>query len=329
MKKKEIFIGIDVSKLTLDICNLDTGEHLVINNNASSIKKQFKIFLKSHKQETIMVGMENTGKYNLSIYQVLKGLGIQMYVFNPLHLNRSLGLVRGKNDKVDALRIAHYMKTYIDQITPFSVPRERIESIQALVAMRKRLIKTRTSMNVSNKELKHLTNKKLFGTVDQATNRMIKSINKEIILIEHKINELIKTDQRLNTIYGYITSVPGVGKVLAWNLIVKTNEFKTINNHRKLACYAGVVPFEHQSGTSIYRKPRVSFMADKSLKTLLNMAAIRVIQMEGELQSFYLRKVEEGKNKMLVINAIRNKILGRVCAAVNNSRNYQNNLVLS
>ena len=105
--------------------------------------------------------------------------------------------------------------------------------------------------------------------------------------------------------------------------------FQSISNPRKLACYAGVVPFGFQSGTSIYKKPRVSVYADRALKKLLHLAALRVTQLDGEMRNYYIRKVDEGKNKMSVINALRNKIVARVCATINNDRPYQKSLHLS
>lgn len=70
-------------------------------------------------------------------------------------------------------------------------------------------------------------------------------------------------------------------------------------------------------------------MADRALKKLLHLAAMRAIQLKGDLQDYYRRKVNEGKNKMLVLNAVRNKIVARVCSVVNNQKTYQINLVLS
>ncbi|MBL0686194.1 transposase, partial [Aquimarina mytili] len=92
-----------------------------------------------------------------------------------------------------------------------------------------------------------------------------------------------KQDQKLSTLQKQLVSTPGVGKVLAWNLLVKTNEFKTITEPRKLACYAGVAPFENISGTSIFRKPRVSSFADKDLKRLLHLGAMSAIRLKNDL----------------------------------------------
>ncbi|MFT5512426.1 MAG: transposase [Bacteroidia bacterium] len=120
-----------------------------------------------------------------------------------------------------------------------------------------------------------------------------------------------------------------MGPIVGWNLLVKTNEFKLINDPRKLACYAGVLPFDYQSGTSIKRRPKVSNMADKKLKTALHMAAMRAVSLDGELQDYYNKKVKEGKNRMSVLNAIRNKIVARVCVTVNNKKRYKKDFVLS
>ena len=93
-----------------------------------------------------------------------------------------------------------------------------------------------------------------------------------------------------------------------------------------MACYAGVVPFENQSGTSLLKKPRVSFLADKESKSLLHMGAMSAIRLDNDLRSYYRRKVKEGKNKMSVLNAVRNKIIHRVFAVVKNQVPYENRI---
>ena len=83
------------------------------------------------------------------------------------------------------------------------------------------------------------------------------------------------------------------------------------------------MPFEHSSGTSVRGKARVSHMANKKVKTTLHMAALSAIKMEGDIRDYYLRKVEEGKHKMSVINAVRNKIVKRVFACVRENRMFE------
>ena len=93
---------------------------------------------------------------------------------------------------------------------------------------------------------------------------------------------------------------------------------------RKLACYADVAPFPYQSGTSIKGRTKVHPLADKKLKSLLNMCAIRAIRYDKELKTYYERKVEEGRAKMLVINNVRRKLLSRVFVVINRKTPFVN-----
>ncbi len=331
MKEKKIIVGIDVSKLTLDVCVLVDGKmsYSVIDNRKAAIGRFFRKLRKEHGGATIQVGMENTGLYNWNLYSAVEGSDVEVLVINALHLKKSLGLVRGKNDRVDAARIATFVQSNGQQMSPGRLPQRSLRKLKLLVAHRKRLIRTRTALRVSAKELSMFRDPELCKDVQRSTKKITAQLDREILEIEKRIGELIASCPEMAHKFKLVTSVPGVGKVLGWELLIKTDLFRSISDPRKLACYAGVVPFEFSSGTSVLRKPRVSVYADRALKKLLHLAALRVVQLDGELQDYYLRKVSEGKNKMSVINALRNKIVARVCSAINNDRHYQNNLLLS
>jgi len=113
--------------------------------------------------------------------------------------------------------------------------------------------------------------------------------------------------------------------LLALNMIVATGEFKRIKESKKFACYSGVAPFAYQSGSSVRGKTRVSKMANMTMKKLFHMAAMSAIQCCEELKLYYQRKVAEGKNKMSVLNAVRNKLISRVFVCINNKRLYEKN----
>lgn len=331
MKEQQILIGIDVSKLTLDVCVWDGHAFYShrVNNQVKPVTALLRGLQKKFKNDTLGIAVENTGYYNWPLYEAVKLVQANVYVLNPLHLNKSLGLVRGKNDRVDAQRIARYLILHVQQLKPTILPRTIIRHLQALVAQRKRLVEIRTKLTVPVKELVLLGDKTISEQITKSAKKVVKDINVQITAIEKQIDSLIKSDEVLQEQFCYITSVQGVGKVLAWAMLIKTNEFKSINNPRKLACFAGVVPFEHSSGTSLHRRPKVSYMADKTLKKLLHLAAMRAIQLKGDLQNYYLRKVEEGKNKMSALNAVRNKIVARICSCVNNNKFYDPSLNLS
>ncbi|MXV38444.1 transposase [Flavobacteriaceae bacterium Ap0902] len=102
-----MYIGIDISKETLDFCFKEGSQKkfLHIANKPSEIKETFKYY----KDKELIVCMENTGKYNYHLYQVLKHLPFKTYVSNPQQIKYSMGFVRGKNDKIDAERICNYI----------------------------------------------------------------------------------------------------------------------------------------------------------------------------------------------------------------------------
>ena len=159
--------------------------------------------------------------------------------------------------------------------------------------------------------------------------KAIKELDRHIHEIETLIRAEIKSDPVLQEQLKRIKTVPGIGDVTAWMIAIKTEGFQRLTDPRKLACFAGVVPFEQQSGTSLKTRPRVSKMADMALKSVLQMAAMRAVRMQNDLQVYYLRKVEEGKNKMSVLNAVRNKLLHIAMALIKNQTNYKNRLELS
>ena len=91
---------------------------------------------------------------------------------------------------------------------------------------------------------------------------------------------------------------------------------------KKFACYAGIAPFEYASGTSVKGRTRVHPCANKQLKSLLNMAAMNAIKINGEYKQYYKRRQQEGKNNMSTLNIIRNKILARIFAVVKRQTPY-------
>jgi transposase len=107
-------------------------------------------------------------------------------------------------------------------------------------------------------------------------------------------------------------------------MIVFTNAFKDFECGRKFCCYSGVAPFQYSSGSSVHSKNKVSHRADKSIKSLLHLAAVVAAtrKKDGKLKEYYLRKVAEGKNKMSVLNAIRGKIVLTMFAVIRENRTY-------
>jgi len=150
----------------------------------------------------------------------------------------------------------------------------------------------------------------------------------EIKIVEDTVRKIIKNNQNLNEIYEYAISVKSIGFVAACQLIVYTNGFTKFNSSKQIASYCGIAPFEFTSGTSIRGRTRVHHMANKELKTTLHMCAISSLAHNEEMKIYCKRKVKEGKNKMLILNAIRNKLLSRVFSCVKNKKMYAPNIAV-
>ena len=144
--------------------------------------------------------------------------------------------------------------------------------------------------------------------------------------VETRMLEIINEDPEIKSLYDLVTSVKCVGNVLATELLVYTHGFTRMQNNRQLSCYCGIAPFDHSSGTSVRGRTGTSNFANMNLKSTLHLAAISATQYVPEIKKYYERKVAEGKNKMCVINAIRNKLIHRILAVVKRGSPYVENL---
>lgn len=326
MKNSLTFVGIDISKSTLDICSLQGEKKLVksIGNN----KKEIEAFFRGLEPQQLKICFENTGRYGRKIVEILTSLNIDFYEVNPLHLHKSIGLTRGKDDIVDAFRIVKFLEKNHKDLKPFQKPEPGIEKLKALMSHRSLLIKQRAQFKAKNKENLLITDLNL-PELEEHGAELIKLLTEKIKQTEKLITEVIEQNSVLKNQYHLINAIPGVGPILSWNMLIKTNAFKSITNPRKFACYAGVAPFSRSSGTSVFGRASVSIYADKSIKKILHLAAMRAIQLPSDFKQYYYRKVNEGKNKMSVLNAIRNKIIHRIFAIIKNQEKYNINLQVS
>jgi transposase len=322
------FLGVDVSKLTLDIAVVKEGkllhEEQILNN-----QKELNSFLK-HLQKNlgiqfqeIVVCMEYTGIYNYKALEVLCRANINVCMEPAMQIKKSQGMVRGKDDKIDARRIAQYAYKNREELQFYRPDSKTAQKLKALLSSRERLINVKIQLEVPLQELIGYTDSDIVKALKVTNDPMIKYTQKQLNKIELQIDELIKEDQDIKKQYDYVTSVIGIGKITGLNMMVSTGFFRRITDYKKFACYSGVAPFKHESGTSIRGKMRVSKMANMNMKKLLHLAAMSAIRSNGELKEYYQRKVTEGKNKMAVINAVRNKLISRVFTCVNQQRLYQ------
>jgi transposase len=325
MKKWYFTLGVDVSKLTLDISCSELNEHIKIKNGSEG----FKQFLKWCKRlqidlkKSFMV-MEYTGGYEYKLIQFCEDNSIEYARIPGLAIKNSLGIVRGKNDKVDSFRIAQYGEEKHKSLQPSKPLNAAIIRLKELLSFRKRLVRENAGYKASIQEREHMygTNKK--DIVIKALQQKQKTNEKIIGNIEVEMIKIIAEDEQMKLNFTLITSIKGIGKVNGLMTIAYTENFTSFNNPRSYAVYVGVIPFDHSSGTSIHGRKRVSHIANKELKQELNQAARSAMVWDKELNSYAERKMKT-KCYKIVLNNIKFKLILRMFAVVKNGEMYVEN----
>lgn len=318
--KKNCFIGIDISKKTLDVVindsskkHSDESNYQRIDNNAEGFRTLLH-WLKAKKiaKGKVVIGMEHTGIYGFELRLFLEKHGIDYCCYMPLHLKRSLGLVRGKNDKVDAERIAYYTYLHREELVFSRLSGNTVLRLQELFSERKRLVKQHAEHEA------FLTDAK--GRVQTSTHARSRKIadvlEEEIKDVEEEMLRVINSDPEVACNYALLVSIKGIGLANAVSTLVHTDNFKAFETARQYACYLGIAPFRDTSGTSIKGKARVGLMGAKRLKADLSQAAKSAIVWDREMKSYYERKVKEGKAFGVVLNAVKFKLVCRMFAIV-------------
>lgn len=324
------FLGIDVAKKTFEGALTADGKafhQLDSSNTSTEIKAFFEILIKKFaiSCDQLIVCMEHTGIYCRPLLEFLIENKVKVCLESAVQIKQSQGMVRGKNDKIDAQRIALYAYKNREHLTFWVPQRLVIQKLKALLVTRDRLVRCKTELQVPVDECEEFVEGSIHKMIVKGCQSSIKVLERDIKKTEKLMDDLIKEDTQVHKQYRLATSVTGIGKITALNMIVSTGEFSRIRESKKFACYSGIAPFQYRSGTSIRGKTRVSKMANMAIKKLLHLAAMTAIQYDDQIKLYYQRKVDAGKNKMSVINAVRNKLISRVFACINNDRLYQKN----
>ena len=328
------FLGIDVSKPWFDVSLMVVTDHVkqpIVTerfDNSSVGLKLFKAWLKLAKvtldTDSLLV-IENTGVYHRALWSFCSKYNLPIHIGNAAHIKWSLGITRGKSDVIDSVRLCQYCCKQSDELQATPALNPVFIKLKDLMSSRTRLVTQLHSTKNYLKELQCSNDKLLLATLEKAHKAAIDGIKKSIVLIESLIEKIIEEDPHVYKNYLLIKSVPGIGHLTAVYIICCTNNFAAKVTGKQLASYAGVVPFEHSSGISIKGRNRVHKMANKDLKKMLHLCALTAIKYYPEFRQYFDRKKAEGKNGMLVLNAIRNKLVLRVVAVVNKQQPYVDN----
>jgi transposase len=330
----KFYVGIDVSKPYFDASIMKVVNHkkeylqteqFANNKEGLLLFKNWCKAFGAKMLNQLFVVIENTGVYHRCIWKFCSDQNIPLHIGNAAHIKWSLGITRGKNDKIDSIRLCNYAFKNHDELKATATLNPIFMQLKDLLTARTRLLSQYTSTKSYLKELRPSNDKATQWIMEKAHKAALEGIKKSIETIEEAIQKIINADAILQKNYELIKTIPGIGHLTAVYIICYTNNFAGKISGKQLASYAGVVPFEHSSGISVKGKNRVHKMANKDLKKLLHLCALSAIKYNTEMKQYYDRKKAEGKNGMLVLNAIRNKLVLRVAAVVNNQMPFVSN----
>lgn len=317
--KNQWYIGIDVSKNTLDVSIFTENEklcnfpHKKINND----KQGFKELLSWIKGLGIQpkktsFAMEYTGFYSWDIRCFLDHKKLKYRMENPLEIKYRSGVCNDKNDKLDSARIADYLCRYSDILTPSKLPEKNQIQLGALKKERKYYVEQRVCLQNRIQVVRYSDEKKRHQV-------LIDTLDKQIETVEKQMLAIIESDELLRNNYELLLSVPGIGPVNAINTIVNTENFTSFETARQYASYVGVAPHSKTSGKSVKWKPKPSRYCDCQAKADLSQAASCSIVYDKEMEHFYKRKIKNKNNADVIrktMNAVKFKLIQRMFAVI-------------
>ena len=212
MKTNEI-IGIDVSKLLIDVCIYSKQIVEQFENNKSGFKSMLKWVFKNSsfsKEETMFI-FEHTGMYSHLLSVFLTEQKTSFFIASGLEIKRSIGIARGKDDQIDAKRIAQYGYRLKEELKPSNLPNSNILQLKRLLSLRTKLNKQRAGFKVTLKEQKRIYKAKEYKIIFDVQQKMIVELTKQINKINTQMQSIIDQDISLKETYKLVTSVKGIG----------------------------------------------------------------------------------------------------------------------
>jgi len=322
--ESKLIAGIDVSKDTLDV---------VYTTKKGLLHKVFKNTPEGHLNLIKEVGkgvhyvMESSGPYYLGIAIRLSMKGFSVSVENGLRVKRYIQMKgeRNKSDKKDAFHIYHYGLE--QELKLWERPSDdQLKCRQLLTTM-----ELYSKQRVMLKNLKHSIEYQPIQDKDQirSVKRMLKYLENESSKLEESLDE--KIENWAPEQYRNLQTIPGIGKKISAVLIVKTDAFEKVENHRQLISLAGMAPREYQSGTSVHKRVRICKMGGKKIRNSMYLASMTAIRYNKPCEAMFLRMKQKGKNGKVAMIAVANKLLKQSFAIAKSGvpfdPNYQNELI--
>ena len=292
----ERFVGIDVSKSTLDVSIEPIGQTLHVAYDEAGISQ---IVASLKVAAPTLIVMEATGGLEVRIATELASKGLPVAVINPRQA-RDFAKATGrlaKTDRVDATMLAAFAKAIRPQARPLKD--EDTIALNDMVNRRRQLIDMRVQETL---RLGTAASKAL----QKNLNKHIAWLDKQITGIDHDLTKRLRSSDVWRAKDDLLRGIPGVGAVTALTMLAKCPELGTLNR-REIAALTGVAPLANDSGK--HRGKRFIWGGRAAVRAVLYMAAVSAIQHNEPIKVFAERLKKAGKPPKVVIVACMRKLL--------------------
>jgi len=332
MNKFTVIVGIDVAKKTLAVCLFcqEKVEDFTLDNDLKGlsdlVNKLYKIEPDPGK---VLICCENTGHYSEKLAMIATGEGYFVWVVSPVVISRyEVNLVRVKTDLDDARKIKDFAFAHQHLATQYQIPDAQSQKLKELFQCRKHYVDARQRETNFLKSSQDAANPS--GFCLDMCKRTIAELNAKVIEIEKIIKGLITKTPEYNRQYQLLKSVPGIGPISAERFLYVTECFTKFKTWKQLACYIGSAPFEHQSGTSVKRKPRTSKKRHRSFKADLFEGMTSTATRKGQFYyAYYTRMIALNYEHPKIINNIINMALKVIYTLIKNDTPFDKKIFLS
>lgn len=315
----KLIIGIDFSKRKMNFCCMDSQDMRVLlegevensRNGCTEMTGRLRALRRGLRSGDLLFCGENTGVYSLETAECLTSRGYFVWLESPLQIKLSSGMRRCKTDPLDARMIAEYAFRHLDLAKMFAPDGEGLKKLRELHLTRRKLKECETALKNFSGSIRGAS-----GTAADALRSVIAEIKESIHALEKEIRGMLSEEPEFKENVSLALSVPGISWVSAAAIILDTRNFSRFQTARQYANHAGCVPHEHESGSSVHRRPRVSRASNRYINSLLTQGANSLIVHNSQTREYAHRKRAEGKVHAVIVNNIRNKTIHRLFAVI-------------
>lgn len=305
-----IFVGIDVSKDRLDVHVRPSGEAFAVTRDGKGLEELVE---RLRGLAPALVAVEATGGFETIVAAAVAGVSLPLVVVNPAqvrHFAQAVGK-RAKTDPIDAAVIARFAEAVKPQ--PRALPDAAARLLAELVGRRRQIIE----MLVAERQREKRADA---ARVRKSLARHIAALEKELPVIDHDIDTMVRGSPVWREKENLLISFPGIANTLARTVLAEVPEIGSLHR-RQIASLVGIAPYTRRSGR--WKGKSMIAGGRSAARTALFMAALSAIRCNPVLRAFYQHLLAAGKPKMVALIAVARKILTILNAMLRDNKPWQ------